>query len=109
MLKGHFHKIEEAPTFKRCHDYYKQVQVEMYVTNSLYPDFAVCTSSESNNIHIERILPDIEFVHERKTKSFRVFHEIIVPEIFERKQEHAHNLKVIEKMLNDMKNSFIDF
>ena len=59
---------------------------------------------KNNNIHIERILPDIEFVHEMKTKSFRVFHEIIVPEMFERKQEHEHKLKVIVKMLSDLTN-----
>ena len=59
---------------KRCHDYYAQVQVEMYVTDSLYADFVVCTGSETNNIHIERILPDIEFVHGMKTLFFRVFH-----------------------------------
>ena len=70
----------------------------------MYADFVVCTGSETNNIHIERILPDIEFVNEMKTKSFRVFREIIVPEMFERKQEHEHNLKVIEKMLSDMTN-----
>ena len=64
---------------KRCHDYYAQVQVEIYETNSLYADFVVCTGSETNSIHIERILPDIEFVNEMKTKSFKVFRDIIVP------------------------------
>ena len=37
-----------------------------------------------------------------KTKSFRVVYELIVPEMFERKQLHEHSLKVIEKVLNDM-------
>ncbi len=43
----------------KTHTYYYQVQTQVYVCNKDFPDFVVWTQ---NDVHIERLLPDDEFL-----------------------------------------------
>ena len=93
---------DDVVILKRNHEYFAQVQVEMYVTSSAYADFVVRTGNDIDNIHIERIFPDHEFISQMVDKSRQVFHKIIVPEMFERKWKHESDVKFVEKVLSDV-------
>ena len=61
---------DDVVILKRNHEYFAQVQVEMYVTSSAYADFVVRTGNDIDNIHIERIFPDHEFISQMINKFF---------------------------------------
>ena len=53
-------KADGAPSLKKNHPYYFQVQCQLMVTSKKYCDFVVYTKSD---FHVERILPDPDFVN----------------------------------------------
>lgn len=65
----------------RGHQYYAQVQCQMFVPNTDYADFVVRTNARSSNIHIERISKDSKFVENMITKCRIFFNEVIVPKL----------------------------
>ena len=67
---------------KHNHQYYGQVQCQIYVTQLDYADFVVRTQARSDNIHIERILKDDIYFDTMVRKCSICFREIIVPELY---------------------------
>ena len=66
-----------------AHDYYYQVQTQMFVCNVEYCDFCVCTFPESNDcsLYVERIFRDHEFWAACVEKAKHFFTVYLLPEI----------------------------
>ena len=66
-----------------AHDYYYQVQTQMFVCNVEYCDFCVCTFPESNDcsLYIKRIFRDHEFWAACVEKAKHFFTVCLLPEI----------------------------
>ena len=78
---------------KRSHAHYYQCQAQMFVCDADYTDYVVWTNKD---IHIERILPDFEFLKVIVKKSEDFFLNAILPELlgayFSRPKPHGvHN------------------
>ena len=65
-------KQDGTAKLDKRHQYYAQVQFQMFATNTDYADFVVRTTAKSSNIHIERINKDTEYVENMITKC-RIF------------------------------------
>ena len=84
MKSSCLHVLDGEMVLKKCHAYYAQVQCEMYVTDCKYADFVLRTCSQTDNIHIERIFFDPEFVFQMIQKSKQVFECVVLPEMYHR-------------------------
>lgn len=67
------------------HKFYVQVQLQMYATSTEYSDFVVKTNSETDNIFIERILLEKDFVMSIIEKCKTFFMKVIANELLHRK------------------------
>lgn len=70
---------ENGPALKRNHKYYVQVQGEMAIMGMPWCDFVLWTAAERNNIFIERIYFDAEFVTNMMPKLVAFYIEHIYP------------------------------
>ncbi|XP_038075987.1 uncharacterized protein LOC119743813 [Patiria miniata] len=66
---------------RRSHQYYAQVQVQMWCTGYKWSDFVVRTVSKSNNIYVERILFDEEYIANIQPKLYTFFVNGVVAEL----------------------------
>ena len=67
----------------RSHQYYFQVQSQIWLSNVSYCDFCVCTfpGSSEASLHVERILPDQTFWDTCVSHSTNFFQKCILPEL----------------------------
>ena len=65
-------------TLVRNHQYYHQVQLQLYTSLASWCDFCVYTSK---NLAVEQIYPDCEWQQVQVTKLDTYFHECMLPEI----------------------------
>lgn len=86
------------------HQYYAQVQCQMFVTNTDYADFVVRTSAKSSNIHIERINKDTEFIDNMITKCRIFFNKAIVPELYHGVVKEFYILRFVEEVVEKIVN-----
>lgn len=84
------------------HQYYAQVQCQMFVTNTDYADFVVRTNAKSSNIHIERIIKDAEFVDNMITKCDIVFDKVVIPELYHGQVKTHYTLRFINEIVNNI-------
>lgn len=86
------------------HQYYAQVQCQMFVTNTDYADFVLRTGAKSSNIHIERINKDTQFVENMIIKCRTFFKKAIVPELYCGLVKEFYTLRyvkeIVEKIVN---------
>ena len=73
-------KKDDAWTLKRDHQYYYQIQLQMYVCHALYADFVVWTEGNTDPL-IERIAVDYQFVTSKLADVKYFFMYGILPEI----------------------------
>ena len=66
---------------RRSHQYYAQVQVQMWCTGHRWCDFVVRTVSKSNNIYVERILFDEEYIANIQPKLYHFFVNGVIAEL----------------------------
>ncbi|CAG2248560.1 unnamed protein product [Mytilus edulis] len=82
------------------HQYYTQVQIQMYATNTKYADFVVKTVAADDNIFIQRIAYDEIFTMNVIHKCKVFFTKVIVQELL------THKVKLYyEKLQNNEQNS----
>ena len=67
------------PTLRHDHDYYAQVQGEMAVMGLPWCDFVVWTNAKSDNIFVERIMFDADFVTEMMPQLVKFYVEKVFP------------------------------
>lgn len=79
LKKGHDDRLH----LNKSHAYYYQVQTQLFVTDTEYCDFCVCTfaDDEENGLHIERISKDEEFWSDCVSKAHILFRTSILPEL----------------------------
>ncbi|KAK3107059.1 hypothetical protein FSP39_006038 [Pinctada imbricata] len=70
-----------GPQLRHDHEYFAQVQGEMAVMGLPWCDFVVWTNASSNNIFIERIMFDVDFVTEMIPKLVASYVEKIFPNL----------------------------
>ena len=79
------------------HEYYYQVQAQMFICEVEYCDFVVWTDKD---IHIERIVPDSEFWEEALLKATKLFKVAVLPELvgrwFTRPTPHADDQETMQ-------------
>ena len=73
-------KMDDSWALKRDHQYYYQVQLQMYVCHVVYADFVVWTEGTADPI-VERIAADYQFVSSKLTDVKYFFIYGILPEI----------------------------
>ena len=86
----------------RKHQYFTQIQCQMYVTNTSYCDFVVQTCADYDNIYIERVKIDHDFVSKMVNKCKIIFDKLIVPELYSPVVEHTYNVKLVVKILDQL-------
>ncbi len=86
------------------HQYYAQVQCQMFVTNTNYADFVVRTCAKSSNIHIERINKDTQLVDNMITKCTIFFNKVIVSELYNGVVEEYYLIKFVQEVLEKILN-----
>jgi len=90
---------------KNTHQYYAQVQCQMFVTNTDYADFVVRTKAKNGNIRIERIRLDKQFTDTMITKCVIVFKKLLLPELYDGKLKTHFTLafvrEIVENLVND--------
>lgn len=69
----------EGPKLKSSHKYYAQVQGEMALMSAPWCDFVVWTAAKSNNICVDRVLFDPEFVASMMPKLVQFYMKFIFP------------------------------
>ena len=75
----------ENGTLKRSHQYYYQVQTQLYVCGADFGDFVVCTfPNDSPTIAMERLFLDEEFIHACIENATQFFDVAILPELLGR-------------------------
>ena len=74
---------DDGLALDHTHDYYYQVQTQLFVLNVEYCDFCVCTFSGDNvnGLHIERISKDFQFRSDCTKQSEHLFVTSILPEL----------------------------
>ncbi|XP_062591049.1 uncharacterized protein LOC134252559 [Saccostrea cucullata] len=81
LYTGGKYCLEDTPDgrrLKRNHQYYYQIQTQIFVCEKEYADFVVWTEKD---IHMERVEPDSELWEEMKTKA-NDFHSLaVMPEL----------------------------
>ena len=80
-------------SLKVTHEYYTQVQMHMFATNTLYCDFVVWTP---NQIVVNRIYHDMEFELVAVPKLNKFFRDVILPEILTR--SHCTSKSIVEEV-----------
>ena len=70
--------VDGTHSLKQTHAYYYQVQAQMKLCKGLYCDFVVWTE---NDIVIQRILPDPDFIESAIDKCTNLFKYAILPEL----------------------------
>ena len=73
--------VNNVIQLKRMHNYYAQVQVQLWSTGFTWCDFVVRTVSNTNNIFVERITLDDEYVDFIRPKLKCFFFNGILPEM----------------------------
>lgn len=76
--KSCLENIDGELHLKRSHPYYYQLQTQIFVCEKEYCDFVVWTQ---NDIHMERIEPDVEFWNQISKKAELFFKDVILPEL----------------------------
>ncbi|XP_061190857.1 uncharacterized protein LOC133198978 [Saccostrea echinata] len=71
-----------GPTLRKSHKFYAQVQGEMAIKSVPWVDFVVWTAAKANNIFIERILFDEQFVTSMMPKLVKFYMEQIYPLLY---------------------------
>ena len=71
-----------GPQLKKEHAYYTQVQGEMAILGVPWCDFVVWTSAKTNNIFIERVKFDSDFVMIMLQKLVQFYVENVVPKLY---------------------------
>ena len=70
----------------KTHEYFYQVQCQMFVTSRNYCDFFVCATKDS---FCERITYDEQFMRSVVQKIDMLYEQLILPEIFSRELKSA--------------------
>ena len=70
--------IDDTFHLKKEHAYYYQIQMQMKFSESLYGDFVVWREQE---LLVERILPDEQFIEQALEKSTKFFKYALLPEL----------------------------
>ncbi|XP_072175926.1 uncharacterized protein [Diadema setosum] len=86
----------------RQHHYFAQVQVQLWVTGKKWCDFVVRTVSQRNNLHVERITLDGEYVEHILPRIHTFFHTGIIPEIESGRVEDIVINNAVQKTMNLM-------
>ena len=63
---------------KQAHQYYYQVQCQLFISGAQYANILVWTPNET---HIETILPDISFFEKNASESENFLKLCVIPEI----------------------------
>nr|XP_022300882.1 uncharacterized protein LOC111109087 [Crassostrea virginica] len=74
--------LTTEPTLKKTHKYYAQVQGEMAIKGLPWVDFVVWTAAASNNIFVERVLFDVQYVSSMMPKLVNFYMEKIYPLLY---------------------------
>lgn len=74
--------LTTEPTLKKTHKYYAQVQGEMAIKGLPWVDFVVWTAAASNNIFVERVLFDVQYVSAMMPKLVNFYMEKIYPLLY---------------------------
>lgn len=91
------------------HQYYAQVQIQMYATNTKYADFVVKTIAADNNILIQRIAYDDMFSMNLINKCKVFFTKVIVNELLTHKVKlHYEKLQDNEQNSDQVTNSNLE-
>ena len=76
---------ERNYVLKKSHNYYAQVQVQMFCTGRDYCDFVTYTAAKSDNICQIRVEIDSDFVNTMVSKASNFWKKVIFPELVNRK------------------------
>ena len=76
-LKNHLGEVHLDTNYA----YYYQVQTQLFVCDVQYCDFVVCTFSDDNDLHIERITKNSTFWSDCVVKAERFFRVCVLPEL----------------------------
>ncbi|XP_069102284.1 uncharacterized protein [Argopecten irradians] len=75
--------VEEEVQLRRKHKYYSQVQGEMAIMSLPFCDFVVWTGAQKNNIFVERINFDIDYVNAMMPKLVEFYIKHISPVFYQ--------------------------
>ena len=84
----------------RKHDYYYQVTGQIALTGGEFCDFVVWTPNE---LHIQRILPNTEFIHTQVEKAELFFKVAVMPELLGKwfTRERSMTVPTFDDTMND--------
>ena len=82
------------PQLKSDHTYYAQMQTQMFCTGCTSRYLCVKTHSANNNLFIEEVLYDDEFMEHMLARVHYFFNHVIIPELL--------NAKLFDKVTNDI-------
>lgn len=86
--------VDGSMHLNTTHQYYYQVQTQLFVCKASYCDFCVCTFPESGpSMHIERIYPDNDFWKNCIEKTTNFFKLCVLPELVGKWYTKPSNLK----------------
>ncbi len=86
----------------RHHKYYAQVQTQLHSTGNEWCDFVVHTSSPNDNMHVERVLLDKQFLNVLMPKLSFFFFNAIVPEFMTRQVKEQVLKNAVQKTMENM-------
>ena len=66
---------------KKQHNYYSQIQTQLYCTNRDYCDFALMMDCEKDDFFVTRISRDVNFIEEMLKKCKVFFFEVVLSEL----------------------------
>lgn len=87
---------------KRTRTYYSQVQMQLWCCGYKWCDFVVRTISKSNNLFVERIVLDMDYITAIRPKLEIFFKNGIVPELVTRAVENDVRNRAVKKTMDSM-------
>jgi len=66
---------------KEDHPYYYQVQMQLFVTDKPFCDFVVRTEKDSDDLFVQRILPNLQFFDTEMIRATEFFKRAVLPEL----------------------------
>ncbi|KAJ8023987.1 hypothetical protein HOLleu_36583 [Holothuria leucospilota] len=85
----------------RKHDYYYQIQFQLWVTGFQWCDFVLRTNSQMDNIFVERLVQDNNFISNILPKLNYFFYYGIIPELKSRSVQGLVILNAVLKQCNE--------
>ncbi|KAG8180999.1 hypothetical protein JTE90_024747 [Oedothorax gibbosus] len=106
-------KHSNSLTLSKKHAYYYQVQIQIFVSQRHYCDFVLWTNK---GLHVERILPDLEFCSVMCKKAEQFFQMVLLLEMLGREDRDNIKSRMIELLYEKdkavffgLKDEFLDY